>query len=61
MNSSANKKLKETHPIPTDDNFLNKVGNSYYTKWKELNHIQKKEFKKEILWWIDLLNKNLIL
>jgi len=59
MDSSNSKNLKETHSIPMDDNFLNKVGNSYYTKWKELNKVQKKEFKKEILWWIKLLNKNL--
>lgn len=50
----------QKHLIPTDDTLLEKIGNMYVIHWKELNRIQKKEFKKEVLWWIELINKNLI-
>jgi hypothetical protein len=50
----------QKHLIPTEDTFLEKIGNMYVIHWKELNSTQKKEFKNEVLWWIELINKNLI-
>lgn len=45
--------------IPCDDTFIEKVTNSAEHPWNSLVVTRKSKFKQELIYWIDLINRNL--
>ena len=49
----------ESFQIPTNDEFLEKVGKQQDKNWEKCTTFQKNRFKLEIRYWIEVLNENI--
>ena len=45
--------------IPTNDEFLEKVGKQQDKNWEKFTKYQKLRFKRELLYWVQVINENI--